>query len=409
MKYEYWFAGIRNIPDRTKIKLKEKAGTAEAIYYIEETALRKMQLLKEQEIWKLLEAKKKEELDRNYEAMRQKGISVIPWGEKEYPGRLKEIYDPPYALYVKGKLPDNTARAAAIVGARSCTPYGEKYALEYGKKLAECGIQVISGLARGVDGIGQRGALLGGGKTFAVLGSGVDVCYPKNHMGLYLDILEQEGGILSELPPGTPPLPQHFPRRNRIISALSDIVLVMEARERSGSLITAKQNLIFSMRSSSCGQLLVFLFGFLFQINRIQISLQDKNSCDLVNILLSVLAPHLTLDQCTLCLHGSKPLVPHHHIKSCPAHQHLFEFQRLFCTFTHIVIHMLRKTKHDRIHFIFPYQLFNPGECTAQLVFLFSLNGLYPLRSQTKSIADRNPYSLRAIIQSHDPHSRLFP
>ena len=76
MKYEYWFAGIRNIPDRTKIKLKEKAGTAEAIYYIEETALRKMQLLKEQEIWKLLEAKKKEELDRNYEAMRQKGISV---------------------------------------------------------------------------------------------------------------------------------------------------------------------------------------------------------------------------------------------------------------------------------------------------------------------------------------------
>ena len=239
MKYEYWFAGIRNIPDRTKIKLKEKAGTAEAIYYIEETALRKMQLLKEQEIWKLLEAKKKEELDRNYEAMRQKGISVIPWGEKEYPGRLKEIYDPPYALYVKGKLPDNTARAAAIVGARSCTPYGEKYALEYGKKLAECGIQVISGLARGVDGIGQRGALLGGGKTFAVLGSGVDVCYPKNHMGLYLDILEQEGGILSELPPGTPPLPQHFPRRNRIISALSDIVLVMEARERSGSLITA--------------------------------------------------------------------------------------------------------------------------------------------------------------------------
>ena len=98
MKYEYWFAGIRNIPDRTKIKLKEKAGTAEAIYYIEETALRKMQLLKEQEIWKLLEAKKKEELDRNYEAMRQKGISVIPWGEKEYPGRLKEIYDPPYAL-----------------------------------------------------------------------------------------------------------------------------------------------------------------------------------------------------------------------------------------------------------------------------------------------------------------------
>ena len=156
-----------------KNKLKERTGTAEAIYYIEETVLRKMQLLKEQEIWKLLEAKKKEELDRNYEAMRQKGISVIPWGEKEYPGRLKEIYDPPYALYVKGKLPDNTARAAAIVGARSCTPYGEKYALEYGKKLAECGIQVISGLARGVDGSRtERCSCVGGGKYLAVWGAG---------------------------------------------------------------------------------------------------------------------------------------------------------------------------------------------------------------------------------------------
>ena len=139
---------------------------------------------------------------------------------------------------MKGKLPDNTARAAAIVGARSCTPYGEKYALEYGKKLAECGIQVISGLARGVEG-SDREVLCWEVERPLLFGERVDVCYPKNHMGLYLDILEQEGGILSELPPGTPPLPQHFPRRNRIISALSDIVLVMEARERSGSLITA--------------------------------------------------------------------------------------------------------------------------------------------------------------------------
>ena len=142
-------------------------------------------------------------------------------------------------MYVKGKLPDNTARAAAIVGARSCTPYGEKYALEYGKKLAECGIQVISGLARGVDGIGQRGALLGGGKTFAVLGERGRCLLSEKPYGIISGYPGAGSGILSELPPGTPPLPQHFPRRNRIISALSDIVLVMEARERSGSLITA--------------------------------------------------------------------------------------------------------------------------------------------------------------------------
>ena len=98
---------------------------------------------------------------------------------------------------------------------------------------------MISGLARGVDGMGQRGALMGKGRTFAVLGSGVDICYPREHMGLYVDILDQGGGILSEYPPGTPPLPRNFPPRNRIISGLSDAVLVMEARVKSGSLITA--------------------------------------------------------------------------------------------------------------------------------------------------------------------------
>ena len=94
------------------------------------------------------------------------------------------------------------------MGARRCTPYGEKYAVDFGKVLAEHGVQIISGMARGVDGMGHRGALLGNGKTFAVLGCGVDVCYPREHIGLYVDILEQGGGIISEMPPGTPPFPQ---------------------------------------------------------------------------------------------------------------------------------------------------------------------------------------------------------
>ena len=108
------------------------------------------------------------------------------------------------------------------------------------KKLASCGVEIISGLARGIDGMGQRGALMGGGRTFAVLGSGVDVCYPREHNRTVCGYpWEQGGGILSEYPPGTPPVSQNFPPRNRIISGLSDVVLVMEARERSGSLITA--------------------------------------------------------------------------------------------------------------------------------------------------------------------------
>lgn len=126
----------------------------------------------------------------------------------------------------------------AIVGARKCTPYGEEMALAYGERLAEAGIQIISGMARGIDGAAQRGALNGGGRTYGVLGCGVDICYPREHRGLYCDILK-EGGLLSEQLPGEPPLAGYFPARNRIISGLSDLVLVMEAKERSGSLITA--------------------------------------------------------------------------------------------------------------------------------------------------------------------------
>ena len=105
--------------------------------------------------------------------------------------------------------------------------------------LAAAGVDIISGMAKGIDGTGQRAALNAGGKSYAVLGSGVDVCYPRDHIGLYMDIIEHGGGILSEFPPGTPPLAMNFPMRNRIISGLSDAVLVMEARVRSGSLITA--------------------------------------------------------------------------------------------------------------------------------------------------------------------------
>ena len=125
-------------------------------------------------------------------------------------------------MYVKGKLPDPNRKSVAIIGARMCSYYGRTQAYEFAKEFASCGVQVISGLARGIDGMGHRGALMEKGKTFAVLGCGVDICYPREHIGLYMDILEQGGGILSEFPPGTPPLAVNFPLRNRIISGLSD-------------------------------------------------------------------------------------------------------------------------------------------------------------------------------------------
>ena len=237
MEYEYWLAGIQGISSKKKYLLRECMKTGRAVYYIEETQLAGLDFLSEKERQALKSAGKQRIGNRRAEAA-EKGIRFIPWFSGAYPQCLLKLPDFPYALYVKGNLPDPASRKAAIVGSRRCTPYGEKYAVEFGKVLAQYGIEIISGLARGIDGMGQRGALMGNGRTFAVLGSGPDVCYPREHIGLYMDILEQGGGILSEYPPGTPPLSWHFPARNRIISGLSDVVLVMEAGEKSGSLIT---------------------------------------------------------------------------------------------------------------------------------------------------------------------------
>ncbi len=236
---EYWLAGIRKLPGRKKYLLRQQFKNAENVYYIEETELSKIQFLTEAERNTILQAKKDRGYAGEYEKMKEKGIRFIPYFSPEYPDKLREIPDFPYALYVRGTLPDHNSRKAAVIGARQCSPYGEKYAVEFARQLAAGGVEIISGLARGIDGMGQRGALMGGGRTYAVLGCGVDICYPREHIGLYVDILEQGGGILSELPPGSPPLPQNFPARNRIISGLSDAVLIMEAREKSGSLITA--------------------------------------------------------------------------------------------------------------------------------------------------------------------------
>lgn len=238
MKYEYWLARIKGIPMKKKCLLRDKLKTAEAVYYIEDTRLQKLRFLNEQEQNRIMQAKKIKNPEAEYEKLREKGIQFLPWFSPGYPKRLREIPDFPYALYVKGKLPDEEGKKVAIVGARRCTSYGEKYAVDFARVLAEHGVEIISGMARGVDGMGHRGALLGGGRTYAVLGSGVDVCYPKEYIGLYRDILDHGGGIVSEQPPGTPPFPQNFPARNRIISGMSDTVLVMEAGRKSGSLIT---------------------------------------------------------------------------------------------------------------------------------------------------------------------------
>ncbi len=159
--------------------------------------------------------------------------------DPEYPEVLHHYERMPSGLYLKGNLPDPDRKTVAVVGARNCSSYGRNAAFHFAEVLVREGVQIISGLAYGIDTWAHKGALKGGGRTFAVLGCGADVCYPKENYLLYEELLKNGGGILSEYEPGTPPLAWHFPIRNRIISGLADLVLVVEARKKSGSLITA--------------------------------------------------------------------------------------------------------------------------------------------------------------------------
>lgn len=236
MKYEYWFANLK-LSCKRKREIRQVLKSAEELYYIEETAL-KCYLEDEKERELILDSIGTWKLEEEYQKLEQKGVWFVTMQESNYPERLRNIPSPPYALYVKGQLPKEDVRSVAIVGARECSPYGETMAREFAKMLAGAGVQIISGMARGVDSAGQSGALDAGGVSFGVLGCGVDICYPREKIGLYME-LQEHGGVISEFSLGTNPLPQYFPARNRIISGLSDTILVMEAKEKSGSLITA--------------------------------------------------------------------------------------------------------------------------------------------------------------------------
>ncbi len=163
----------------------------------------------------------------------------VRYEDPAYPEKLRQKERMPGSLYIKGCFPDPLKYSVAIVGARQCSAYGRKAARDMAEELAKEGVQIISGLALGIDSYAHKGALDGGGKTFAVMGCGIDSCYPLSNTRLYEDILKTGGGIISEFVPGALALPYHFPIRNRIISGLSDAVIVVEAKKRSGSLITA--------------------------------------------------------------------------------------------------------------------------------------------------------------------------
>jgi len=182
-------------------------------------------------------------IEHEYLRINKHNVKIISLCDADYPQRLRNLFDPPPLLYIRGNLVESNL-AIAMVGSRKASPYGMKTALKLAKDLSRNGVRIISGLARGIDACGHQGALEGGGGTIAVLGSGVDVVYPRENLNLYKRIINAgNGAVLSEFPLGTEPLKFYFPMRNRIISGLADGILVIEAREKSGSLITAELGL----------------------------------------------------------------------------------------------------------------------------------------------------------------------
>ena len=236
--YLYWLAGVPGIGMRTMQKLMGHFGRASRVYQASCEELQQVSGITPSLIEQITSREGRDQSRQSWSALSQRGIRYVSFYGDDYPERLQKIFDPPVHLYVRGGLPDPSRRSIGIVGARNCTLYGRDMARLFGYRLAGAGVQVISGMAAGIDGCSHQGALEGGGKTFGILGGGVDVCYPEFHRELYMR-LEQQGGLLSESPPGIRPMRHLFPLRNRIISGLADMVLIIEAKAKSGSLITA--------------------------------------------------------------------------------------------------------------------------------------------------------------------------
>lgn len=238
LKYWLWLAELPGLDNQARLALLRHFGTPENAFYADAGEV----LLAEGMTRGRAEALKDHDLaaaDRILADCCRLGLRLLTFQDAEYPSRLRNIYDPPFLLYVRGHLPPVDEEAViAVVGTRSCTPYGLASAEKLSYGLAKGGAVVVSGLARGIDAAASRGALRAGGIPIGVVGNGLDVCYPPENRYLYEDIAAA-GALLSEYPPGAEPERAHFPARNRIMSGLSVGTLVVEAPERSGALITA--------------------------------------------------------------------------------------------------------------------------------------------------------------------------
>ena len=238
LKFWVWLTEQNRLGGPARQVLLEHFGSPEEVYYAESGDLLQVEGITADQA-QALENKSLDRAQSILEECARRDIFLLTAQDALYPQRLKNIYDPPLLLYGRGSMPlfDEEA-AVAVVGTRSCSPYGIRTAERFGFEMSKQGGLVVSGLARGIDAASQLGALRAGGLTAAVLGCGVDVVYPPENDRLYEDVAAS-GVLLSEYPPGAEPFGWHFPARNRILSGLCLATLVVEAPEKSGALITA--------------------------------------------------------------------------------------------------------------------------------------------------------------------------
>jgi DNA processing protein len=236
----YWLALslVPGIGSTLFKRLLERFKTPEAVFRATAREFADVEGLGEKVVRAISRGPFEKRVERELYLLDKVGGTVLASGDEGYPKRLKEIYDPPPVLYVRGKIKKQDDLAIAIVGSRKTSPYGRGFTERVSRDLAQQGVTVVSGMARGIDSVAHQGAVSEGGRTIAVLGCGVDIVYPRENRRLCEQIIDH-GAVVSEFPMGSPPEAGHFPKRNRIISGLSLGVVVVQAGKGSGSLITA--------------------------------------------------------------------------------------------------------------------------------------------------------------------------
>lgn len=239
-KYWIWFSKIEGLGVKRKQQLLKVYHNPERIYNLKREELRKVYGIGEKIIDNIFKSKNDSNLKKDICYMKQNEIDIISIQEEQYPRLLKEIYDPPISLYVKGNKEILNQKSIAIIGCREATDYGKKAANYFSYNLSkEKGkFVIISGLAKGIDSCAHIGCLKAKGRTIAVVGNGLDMIYPKENELLAKEIIKEGGAIISEYPLGAKPKKMNFPARNRIVSGISRGVIVIEAKEKSGTLIT---------------------------------------------------------------------------------------------------------------------------------------------------------------------------